>query len=356
MIIRSFIIVIALLVNFSQVKSQSARIDSLENIGRVLFKQKRYCESLFYLGQTLEKGRLTNDLRLLAEVHGIMAECFAKKENFNEAVNAQALSIAYRDSASWKEHKEMLTQMIYKYEILKRENEISVLFREIEKNKKITFSIGAIFIFSIILLSILFFVKNKRLKETRKQIEAEKIKSEFKLKKITLKERDLTMKIEIKSEELTGLVHVLSTKNEMLEEIKSKLEMIKRTVDPVTRTMVARLLRNVHYSRQANKDWDSFRIYFEKLHENFFRGLKEVFPHLKLSDLKLCTLLRLNLDAAEIANIMEISPQSVRVMIHRLRKKLSVKNDLNLFTFLSTFDPLVEGFPVDGNSMSTGIT
>jgi DNA-binding CsgD family transcriptional regulator len=62
--------------------------------------------------------------------------------------------------------------------------------------------------------------------------------------------------------------------------------------------------------------------------------LKEKFPSLSQNDLKLCAYLKMNLSSKEMAQLMSITIRAVEVSRYRLRKKLNVSSDTNLFDYL----------------------
>ena len=72
----------------------------------------------------------------------------------------------------------------------------------------------------------------------------------------------------------------------------------------------------------------------ETVNYEFLSKMKASNPNLTQNELKLISLLRLKLSTKEIASIKNISPDSVKVLRYRLRKKLSVPKDKNLFDFL----------------------
>ena len=51
-------------------------------------------------------------------------------------------------------------------------------------------------------------------------------------------------------------------------------------------------------------------------------------------DLKLCAYLRMNLSSKEIAQLENISVRGVEISRYRLRKKLQIPTETNLFDFL----------------------
>ncbi|WP_373921469.1 helix-turn-helix transcriptional regulator, partial [Prolixibacter sp. NT017] len=74
-----------------------------------------------------------------------------------------------------------------------------------------------------------------------------------------------------------------------------------------------------------------------RLMKNFFRRLKNEYPSLTPSDLKLCAYLRLNLATKEIAPLLNISVRGVEIRRYRLRKKLELPQEKNLVEFMMEF-------------------
>ena len=80
--------------------------------------------------------------------------------------------------------------------------------------------------------------------------------------------------------------------------------------------------------------WASFEHYFEKVHKNFFKDLKTMYPTISINELNMCALLKLNLRNKDIAQIMGISYDSVRKAQSRLSQKLEISTDKNLRDFI----------------------
>jgi DNA-binding CsgD family transcriptional regulator len=62
--------------------------------------------------------------------------------------------------------------------------------------------------------------------------------------------------------------------------------------------------------------------------------LKEKYPTITANELKLSAYLRMNLSTKEIAQLMNISVRGVEISRYRLRKKLGISSEVNLFDFL----------------------
>lgn len=88
---------------------------------------------------------------------------------------------------------------------------------------------------------------------------------------------------------------------------------------------------------KMKKDWEQFAVHFDKVHSDFLVSLKSKCPNLTPGELKLCAYLRLNLSSKEIAQIMSITIKSVELSRHRLRKKLQIQPEVNLYIFMLNF-------------------
>ena len=84
-----------------------------------------------------------------------------------------------------------------------------------------------------------------------------------------------------------------------------------------------------------NNEWAELMSYFGQIHPNFFSTLKQIVnDKLSSSEMRLCMLLRLNLSSKEIADILHITPDSVRIARYRLRKKLPLESKDDLQDYL----------------------
>src|SRR5687767_5050436 len=80
----------------------------------------------------------------------------------------------------------------------------------------------------------------------------------------------------------------------------------------------------------TESDWEKFKAQFELHYPDFYIRLHEQLPFLTPSEIRLITLLKLQLNTKAIAAILGISPQSVIKTRYRLKKKLNLKRDAKL--------------------------
>lgn len=83
--------------------------------------------------------------------------------------------------------------------------------------------------------------------------------------------------------------------------------------------------------------WSTYHNNFDLIHKNFFRNLHAHFPELTQNDMKICALLRLNLNTKDIAGFTHLSVRGVEGARYRLRKKLGIPTDKSLNDFLLEF-------------------
>jgi len=165
---------------------------------------------------------------------------------------------------------------------------------------------------------------------------AEKQNSEKEIMK--LHNEKLQSEISHKNMQLADSTLSIIRKNEVLIEIKNELEKQKAELGPrYPARYLQRLTTLIDKNISNDNDWEIFEALFDQAHENFFKRLKQSFPELTQSDLKLCAYLRLNLASKEIAPLLNISIRGVEIRRYRLRKRLSLTSDDNLVEYIMQF-------------------
>ncbi len=87
----------------------------------------------------------------------------------------------------------------------------------------------------------------------------------------------------------------------------------------------------------SETDWEDFLLYFRRVHKDFFKDLKTRYPRITPNELNLCALLKLNIQNKEIAQLLGISPDSVRKAQHRLAQKMNLADRQSLRTHILQF-------------------
>ena len=166
------------------------------------------------------------------------------------------------------------------------------------------------------------------------QLELEKAEKEV----VKLKNEKLETEIEFKNSELASTAMHLVHKEEFLAKVKGELQHLDKTAkDKADPAELKKILRILSEEEKLNQEWEQFSVHFNKVHSDLLIILKEKYPSLKAHELKLCAYLRMNLSTKEIARLMSISVRGVEVSRYRVRKKLQIPTEVNLFQFLFDF-------------------
>ncbi len=152
---------------------------------------------------------------------------------------------------------------------------------------------------------------------------------------IALQNAKLEGELQFKNKELATVTMHLVERGGLLSSIKEELvAVIKKANIPNLTGQFKGVFKMISDTEKNDDDWNRFALYFDQVHNNFLSILKTKFPQLSPTDLKLCAYLRLNLSSKEIAQLLNISLKGVEVSRYRIRKKLNLSTEVNLYDFL----------------------
>lgn len=167
--------------------------------------------------------------------------------------------------------------------------------------------------------------RNAELEQQQRDFELLSMSREKEL--MTMKNNQLKIAVESKGRELASSTMSIVKKNELLSSIKKEL---KKGAPESIKKVISIIDNNIN----NQDDWDMFKEAFNNADKDFIKKLKSIHPNLTPNDLRLCAYLRLNLSSKEIAPLLNISPRSVEVKRYRLRKKMELKHDVNLTSYI----------------------
>jgi len=145
--------------------------------------------------------------------------------------------------------------------------------------------------------------------------------------------------LEEKNAELTAITTQVLQQNEFREKLLKMLNAAVNYHNLQPETAARDILEAISFIKaQKNQiDWIGFKRHFMELNPQFPNKLIQVHPNLTPSEIKLCSLLRLNLNTKEISSLLSQTPESLRVARTRLRKKLNIESEKNLVGYLMRF-------------------
>lgn len=300
--------------------NRMAQIEVINNLGDVYRKSGRYRESLGYTHQAASLAIQLKDQYQLGSAYRDLSKAFNllnrndSAYHYSEASRNIFLQIYTRDN----EKQIALLQTLF--EVEQKDNAITRFENEKIISRVIAIAAGVI----VVLAGLLAFsiISRQRLK----------IKNEQKLHEQN--QHSLKGELELKSKELTSHTLHLIQKNQLLEDLKNKLNVIVKDDKRDQRKELKQLLNLISINHNQDKNWEDFRSVFEQVHEHFFDSVKKHSAALTSSDMRLLALLKMNLSSADISTMLGISPDSLRISRYRLRKKLNLPEGENLGTFI----------------------
>lgn len=175
--------------------------------------------------------------------------------------------------------------------------------------------------------------KQRRLHDMH-QLELEKNEKEI----VKLRNEKLEAEIQHKNKEMASATMHLVKKGELITRLRDELQkLMKNTEEEKSMDALKKMLKTLGEEDKMDADWEHFTVHFDKAHNDFFVALKEKHNNLTPNELKLCAYLRMNLSTKEMAQLMNISVRGVEISRYRLRKKLQISTETNLFAYLLDF-------------------
>ena len=175
---------------------------------------------------------------------------------------------------------------------------------------------------------IIFDEEQKRIKYIY-QLELEKNEKEI----IKLQNENLANEVLFKNKELANATMHLVERGDALSKVKDELQKLYK--NNANNNDVKKAIQLLNDVEKNNDNWDQFASHFDKVKNDFLKKIKEMYPALSNTDLKVCAYLQLNLSSKEIAQLMNISVRGVEVSRYRLRKKLQINTEQTLNDFLN---------------------
>jgi len=156
---------------------------------------------------------------------------------------------------------------------------------------------------------------------------------------LEIRQNRLEKELDYKSYELMLIMRHLMLKDDILNELQKQIDVIKVKSSKYPVKYLNQMERIISQGLGTqNIEWENAMKSLKLTQQGFFKALKENYPDLTSNDLRLCSYLKLNFNSKEIARLLNISPRSVEISRHRLRKKLKLNSEQNLYDFLMEID------------------
>lgn len=287
------------------------------HLGELYNKKGEYRKALSYMEDALkiaeETGTRKKKIGDLLEI----SKAYAGLGRYKKAYEYHTDYHKLHDEILGEENIKKMNELEVQYQTEKKEKELIIKQNEIKlleerkqkaENEKIFLLISLIGATALAIAV----VYGLRQKIKRNKIEHEKLDND-----LAFKEKELT----------THALH-LAHKNEVLLDLKAQLKELK-SESPNSKNY-QKVINTINLDINNDSNWEQFRTYFEDVHKDFNSKIMKNYPEVSTNDLRLMSLLKMNLSSKEIANILNISVEGVKKARYRLRKKLNLNTEESL--------------------------
>lgn len=306
-----------------------------------------YQPAVYYANLSLnhddDLGSRIQTYELLSKIH------FADKE-YRKALSCKDSVILMQDSLHRVKNGHLLENSKIRFELQEAQYNLSLKEFQLSSQKRIF--IGAVILALTILLLLVWILRSRVIKrrqekkielEKRRIIELElehqkkeKLLFENRLRenetKMQLEQEKLKNEIEARNRQLAAKALAAAGNNQLLEEL-----IVALSESPAPNSSTLRQLRKFKERLDSGNDWNEFISHFDQVNHGMLTTLQQTYPDLNSSDVRFISYLYMNLNTKEISSIMNITPDACRKRKERVRQKIGLEADSDLYTFLCSF-------------------
>lgn len=324
-------------------------------IGKTYCRLHHYDSASYYLQNALAGFQETSSTESIIDVYSWLTEVEEQTGRKDGALKYSNLTLAWKDSLLKEKTTKWISELQMRYEFGKKENEIEQLQEEATRQR--WFWIGVVVIAAIIALLLFFALRTQNInlkqrnvilqkeqevdrltleknRAEREQLEKDIVAAE---KLNALEQERMKQELTFKDRELATKTLHLVNKNEIFTSIHKLLSTIDPKENPTAKGPLDKVKKIIRGNENTDQEWEGFKRHFEEVHPQFFSRLQEAYPTLSANELRLCAYLLIDLNSKEIAQIYNISPESIRKKKQRLREKLNLEKDEDVKILLKRY-------------------
>jgi DNA-binding NarL/FixJ family response regulator len=192
-------------------------------------------------------------------------------------------------------------------------------------NRRFIFLV-VLFCFIVVVVSLLVAIINLRKNQKTLELTA-------KINLQTLEKEAQKEILEANTREISSYSLLVSNKNEILNKIMQLCEQIINNKEDADKT-VKKINEIIKSNLSIDKEWENFKLHFEKVHPIFFEKLKQSCNELTEDNLRTCAYIKIGMSNKQIAQLLNVAHNSIIISRYRIRKKLQLPDNEDLKTFL----------------------
>jgi tetratricopeptide (TPR) repeat protein len=272
----------------------------------------------YFLEKALVGGEQLGLMDIRSEVYSSLSELYALRKQYQKAYEYKNLHITLRDSLRNIDKEKEFAKIEAEFLVRKQTDSLHYLnaLKDKEIHEKKLQRNGGILLISFAGIISLLLINRQKLKhiQIRKMAEADKQRVE-----------------ELAKLQLADFTKNIQQKNELIEKFSRELENYKLSPNTNEQAEQERLLSLLQSSVILNDEqWINFQVLFNKVYAGYINRVKEKFPDLTTAEIRYILLAKLGLSNKEMAAMLGVSIDAVRVSKHRVLKKIQLPDDISL--------------------------
>ena len=317
--------------------------------GKYFLGLKKYHKALLELAKAKKIEMENFEDEFHPEVFELLTLTYQEIGNFKKAFNAQVQFKKYSDSLTKSVSKVEITKenLQYSFKRVQMKDSLDQVQKDemlqkrlnqiLNKKEQAEFQKNGIIVLFVLFLIVGIFVFRIRLKKYQ-QKKIEKEKEITKIKKVLADSKEhvfsLNETINDKSRQLTSASLSSSHIEHVIEELKNQLRELIHRHEGSMNSDLNKMSNVIRTSKMEKEIIGNFVLQFEGVHPGYLERLLNISPNLSTSDLRICAMMKLNLNSHEISTIQGISVNSLRTIRYRIHKKIGVEKGEKLQDFL----------------------
>lgn len=308
-------------------KSEQHRCWGLMDLAVIEKEKGNYTRASMFIEESMRIARKLGMSSYFPGISQVNSEIWEASGNFKQALAQYKIHTSLKDSLFTEKKNNKISELQTVYETEKKDKEIAILEKDVAVSKLRTYGIG-LSLGTFLLIGFLLLNQQRIKRKKDQEIFSKEKRIQEQQVKVARMEREQM------AQELSSQVLNFCRKNEFLQSLKKDLREFQ---EDKPNKEYKNLIKKIDRDLKGDNDWEAFLAAFKQVHPGFTYSLTHNYEGITSNEVRLASLMKMNLSGKEIASMLNISPESVKKARHRLRKKLNIEPELNLQDFLLRF-------------------
>jgi len=296
-------------------------------------KKNNYSQAIKNLETLLNQTKNNIFPKEKINIYTSLTDAYEKNNEFKKALSSQKKQYRIQDSIidvrkviqtealqADFEYKKVKNDLKNKEEELRnRENEL-VISEEKTHSLRLIYGLFIIAGGSLFIISTLIYLRKKEIWKNKQELQV-------------VKQQHSENELKFKNKQITDFALNISEKNDLLINIKKKINALNLT-EKTKNTKLSDLILYLNSTLEQNSEKVAIYSVANNTKDAFYHNLSELYPDLTEKEKRVAAFIHLNLSSKQIAMQLNISRASVDNYRYSLRKKMNLSREISLHDFI----------------------